>query len=417
MIGERVQQLVDALGSRLRRSVAVDDHMLSLVAVGADYGDSDPARMWSLLNRRTRPEDVGYSTLRTASGPVRIEENEELGLCARVCVPIRYEGDLLGFLWIIDRDRNLDEEQLATAVVAAEEMGVELRQRMMIRDRDAALASYLLDELVSHDAERSARAAGDIRQHGFVATDAHVGVLVVEADAGAKQSPATLLDAVQRAGRSHPPGCWVQSVTARRATVLVAGARPVDGELAAAAQRLQSLLSARVQGWWVALGGPTQGLAGAATSRHQAMVTLSVAQRLHGAPAGVEVASWADLGPYRLIGQVSTDVLAADCLPIGLFTLLRSGDAGHLLDTVETFLDCAGDKQRAAKELDIHRTTLYYRLDRIEAITGMSLNHGPDRLLLHLAVKLHRLGTAAQLVELLDPGRRHLPARVSGEMS
>jgi DNA-binding PucR family transcriptional regulator len=40
--------------------------------------------------------------------------------------------------------------------------------------------------------------------------------------------------------------------------------------------------------------------------------------------------------------------------------------------------------------LRIHKTSLYYRLRRIEKLTGMSLRDGEDRLALHLGVTLAR---------------------------
>ena len=43
---------------------------------------------------------------------------------------------------------------------------------------------------------------------------------------------------------------------------------------------------------------------------------------------------------------------------------------------------------RAAAELRIHRQTLYYRLQRIEKLTGLDLADGRDRLTLHLALTL-----------------------------
>jgi hypothetical protein len=55
---EQIQALADGLATRLGRAVVVDDRELRLVAASADFGDADPARVWSLLNRRTRPEDV-----------------------------------------------------------------------------------------------------------------------------------------------------------------------------------------------------------------------------------------------------------------------------------------------------------------------------------------------------------------------
>lgn len=55
------------------------------------------------------------------------------------------------------------------------------------------------------------------------------------------------------------------------------------------------------------------------------------------------------------------------------------------------FLDCAGQASRTAAALGIHRQTLYYRLSRIEELTGLHLTEGEDRLLLHMALKGARL--------------------------
>ena len=60
-------------------------------------------------------------------------------------------------------------------------------------------------------------------------------------------------------------------------------------------------------------------------------------------------------------------------------------------DCDEVFLDCAGQAGRAAAALAIHRQTLYYRLSRVERLTGLDLDNGEDRLLLHMALKSARL--------------------------
>lgn len=387
----RVQSVVDALGERLRRGVIVDDHMLNMLAASEHFGDADPARMWSLLHRRTRPEDIDYARLRTAVGPIRIAANAELGLLARICVPIRHDGILLGFLWLIDAEDSLPTDQLEDATAAAAEIAVSLRQELMIQDRDSAFGAYLLEQVLAENASGAAQAATDLLQHGFLDEDGYVGVLIIDAAEPSGRHPAALGEAVHRAARSARPGGWLISMTARRATVLVARSRPVEEELLASAERISANLGGASGGWWIAVGGSSQGLGGAAASKRQAMVALSVARRLQPAPAAPTTIGWNRLGAYTLIGQLPTSVLSDDSLPLGLFTLLRSGKSIQLLETVETFLDCVGDKQGTAKELNIHRTTLYYRLDRIEAITGLSLSDGEDRLLLHLAVKLARL--------------------------
>jgi DNA-binding PucR family transcriptional regulator len=71
--------------------------------------------------------------------------------------------------------------------------------------------------------------------------------------------------------------------------------------------------------------------------------------------------------------------------------LLDTPTERWLLATLETYLDAAGNVQESAKLLHVHRGTLYYRLSRVEELTGMSLADGQDRLALHLGVKLARL--------------------------
>jgi DNA-binding PucR family transcriptional regulator len=64
----------------------------------------------------------------------------------------------------------------------------------------------------------------------------------------------------------------------------------------------------------------------------------------------------------------------------------------ELVETLEAYLDRAGDAQAAAAALFIHRTTLYHRLRRIERVAEVDLHDGDDRLLLHMALRLRALG-------------------------
>ncbi|MEU1914952.1 helix-turn-helix domain-containing protein [Streptomyces massasporeus] len=98
------------------------------------------------------------------------------------------------------------------------------------------------------------------------------------------------------------------------------------------------------------------------------------------------VAQWASIGPFRLLTALPPEV-AHDPVARTLLAPVHH----ELARTAEVFLDCAGQAARAAAELGIHRQTLYYRLSRIEKLTGLDLDDGEDRLLLHMALKAHRL--------------------------
>ena len=50
-----------------------------------------------------------------------------------------------------------------------------------------------------------------------------------------------------------------------------------------------------------------------------------------------------------------------------------------------------GNLAQAAKDLDVHRNTLVYRLERISELTELDLNDADNRLILHLALKIQRV--------------------------
>ena len=117
-----------------------------------------------------------------------------------------------------------------------------------------------------------------------------------------------------------------------------------------------------------------------------AVRSARVAARL---PALGDVARWSELGVYRVLSMV--DPLDVRAVHPGLPRLLDSDGAQVLVDTLETYLDLAGNAHATAERLQLHRTTLYYRLQRVEQLAGTDLKDGHERLCLHLALKLARL--------------------------
>jgi DNA-binding PucR family transcriptional regulator len=108
-------------------------------------------------------------------------------------------------------------------------------------------------------------------------------------------------------------------------------------------------------------------------------------------PALGDITTWKGLGVYAFLIKISPHELTPTLYSPAVRTLVERGNTDSLLDTAEVYLDCAGDARRAANELHIHRSTLYYRLERIGKLTGMDLRDGSTRLVLHLGIKLAHL--------------------------
>lgn len=63
----------------------------------------------------------------------------------------------------------------------------------------------------------------------------------------------------------------------------------------------------------------------------------------------------------------------------------------ELIRTLAGFFEANGNLAQAAKDLDVHRNTLVYRLERISELTKLDLNDADNRLILHLALKIQRV--------------------------
>lgn len=136
------------------------------------------------------------------------------------------------------------------------------------------------------------------------------------------------------------------------------------------------------------MGQTRPGLSDAFGSYGEALQAARVGVRL---PALGSVVSWSGLGIYRVLSRLEGRRLdMADVHP-GLDRLLREQPSPVLLQTLERYLDLAGNAHATAEQLRLHRTTLYYRLQRIEELAETDLKNGNERLCLHLALKLGRL--------------------------
>jgi hypothetical protein len=385
---EQIQALADRLATRLGRAVLVDDRDLRLVAASEDFGDADPARVWSLLHRRTRPEDVRHEEIARLPGPGYVPENPALELWQRLCVPIRCRGLLLGFVWITDRFGDLTEEQVADSARTAAEIGVLLHGRLLVGGRDRARRQELVEELLSQDAATRSAARDEVVDRGLLDDDGPVAVLLIRhicaADGLPHESPTAFGDDVERfflhqSGVRTLTACWP-----RRATVIITGRLGPHGEwLGRSVRTLLGQLS-QVGSSRIGAGGPVQGLAELPVAKRQADIALSTAD-------DGDAACWAELSADALLAQFPQQVWADALLPRGAARLLADPAASTLLPTLGTFLDCAGDVRRTATELRVHRTTLYHRLSRVEQISGLNLRDGRDRLLMHLALRLYDL--------------------------
>jgi hypothetical protein len=374
-VRDDLQELVDEVSRLLAAPATLEDADFTLLAFCAHddsrSGAMDAVRTRSILTRgspestRRWFEEFGIAS---AEGPLRTPADPSAGILTRLVIPVRHAGRTRGYLWLLDGGR-IDPDAVGDrALAAAEELAAEAGR--LLAERAAAdddLGRPLLAALTGGPTAR----AQAIRTLGGALGEDAAQVLVALAP-----GPAGLPDGWRLPGAGAVATALENGTGQRLVAVLVplaavADLRPAGALAAASFTTLPTGSTAGISQVRRGVGElPAQWGEAAAAARVAAAV-----------PRLSPVAHWAELGAWRLV----TELAGPDSVVLPLVA------DRVLAETAEVFLDCAGSASRAAAALRIHRQTLYYRLSRIAAVTGLDLSDGEDRLLLHAGLKAARL--------------------------
>ncbi|CAM5492888.1 MULTISPECIES: PucR family transcriptional regulator [Streptomyces] len=389
------QELVDEISELLGAPATLENRDFELIAFGAydsedelDASALDPVRARSILTRRStsavRTWFEGFGITR-ATGPVRIPRTPEAGVYrGRICLPVRHRGVVRGYVWLLDDDPGPTDQQLTAAMEVAARIGALLADEAQ---HGADLSRELRAALTAERGWQGDMAIAELRTAlGPRADGVHTVVCVApwpSADPDDAPSVRTVPHATALC--TVPWGASGQSLA-----VLVRLRSPEvrTAAQAAASRLLKEAPAARppkkggVQPA-AGLGEPRTGLAELGTVWQEASAAARAALA---EPRLGPVAEWSLIGPYRLLTSLSPQTVQDPVI-----APLLSPAQQELARTAEVYLDCAGQAGRTAAELGIHRQTLYYRLSRVEQLTGLDLDDGEDRLLLHMALKGARL--------------------------
>ncbi|MEV4174182.1 helix-turn-helix domain-containing protein [Nonomuraea sp. NPDC049709] len=373
-----LQRIVDELAARLDRPLLLEDRVQRVVAYSEQSGAMDDVRRDSILRRHTVPEVRQWlreSGIQEATDPLRTPGAPHLGLLPRVCVPIRHADGLLGFLWFIDAEPPMPDAAVAEAEAAVPGLALALFHESLASGLASHRELEAVTGLLLGERDPAANAAKQLIEAGAFPQSQAVTVLVArprtaEPDDALRLALEQGLLALRRRLSGHHP---LHLVRYDHAALLTAGP-PVPADELHAAMPVPVV---------VGIGRARPALAEAAESYREARQAAEVTARV---PGLGRTAEWARLGVYRMLTQLPDQELHP-----GLEGLLGDAQYLPLLETLETYLDLAGSAVATSRALRLHRTSLYYRLQRVEELARTDLKDGGERLALHLSLKLARL--------------------------
>lgn len=374
-----VQDLVDEASAILLAPVTLEDRRFRLLAFAAHAGDADSVRVETVMSRgahpRTREWFESFGIAR-ATGPVHIPADAERGTAARLCLPARWHGVVQGYLWAVEPPEGLSPERVRAVTVVADRAGEHLA-RLASRRRDT---ERLVLDLLDAAPEARTGPARELADELAVDPGVRAAVVVLGAAPGARL----------RADEVHGPGGLPRriGVAERSGDLVLVVPAATETEVHDAAESALTALARVTDAPVVAGVGELVPLSAVAGSLREARAALRVVRPTpHDAarlPVAARVHPWASLGIERLLGTTAGDDLLDAVRTPAVAELLAA--APELVETAWVHLEEAGSVAATSRRLGLHRQSVYARLRRVEAVTGLDLSRGRDRLELHLGL-------------------------------
>jgi hypothetical protein len=449
--GAGIAAITQLFADLVGRPVTVLDPLLQPLAAavpgGARSGRGPPAHAeaeagarapapWTLSHPHLRQV---LATVAEERRPLRIPALPDWGVTTGcVLAPIVVGDEVLAYLRLDERDGDGDAEldllavQHAATVYALAVMRERIATELTHRLKNDLLESLLLGQIGDAESAREralrlgydpsrpyrvlalvpeglAAATGATRDDAPAAVALRRRVLSVLVELVASVAP----DALAVARTDEVVAVVAEREPASRRPAPTDGARPVPsdgsgevqaglprppardrargaaGDAAALATRvvrgLERLLPAACV--TVGIGGPCRDVTELPRSYTQARRAVETARRFG---RRGQVTAFEDLGIYRLLYQVADPVELRSFADQVLGPLVAY-DRKHRADLVRSlaaYLRHHGNLQHAARALVVHPNTVSYRLQRIQAITGLDLQDSEDRLVAEVALKI-----------------------------
>ncbi|MGW3233772.1 PucR family transcriptional regulator, partial [Kitasatospora sp. NPDC001095] len=303
----------------------------------------------------------------------------------------RERGHLLGILMVVAVGEPLTEAETEAIDRVAGTVAVEMYAERLASEVDEERTRQLVGWLVGSDSALRCAAHQRLVDDGLLPAGPHVVVtsVAVTGQRGPSGRIAVALRGALEPFRHARTARGLLMIERDRAVLVqVFDREPTEEDLEQQGRDIvRSLTTFLGPGAdaVVGVGGRRTVLADAWISHDQALVAVRAARRL---PRLEGVGDWERLGEYTMFLQLPDGALNESLVPKPLRRLLDDGAGARLEETLRCFLENAGSVPRTAEVLELHRTSLYYRLRRIQEITGLDLDDGAHRLVLHMGLQL-----------------------------
>ncbi|MFB3160968.1 PucR family transcriptional regulator [Neobacillus sp. 179-J 1A1 HS] len=395
---DSLEEFADMVSEVLHCPITIEDANHRLLAYSTHDDRTDPARIATIIGRRV-PEKVINSlwkegvipSLLNSREPVRVKTVDEIGLGNRVAVSIWKNDEVLGFIWALEIEKTLGDEEmdcLKRAADATKNKLIQLQNRK--NKKEEQYQEFFWQLLTSH---LSSNEEIINKFHALqISPPTLFGVAVFqfskELGREDEKQIAYLLKTIQL------PKILLHTIDHQQLILFIAlggNQQPVNKlnafcELFVVKMKERFGIESIVQGYssvYCDLGKVEKAYKEARTVLSVKRKFPSEAKEIHG---------YQSLGIYKyidvLIEKASTD--QNENYSLKRLQEYDKKNNTDLVETLEVFLNKDSNVHEAANALNVHTNTLNYRLKRISEIGEINLKDPNQKISLYLDLKLEK---------------------------
>lgn len=395
---DSLEEFADVISEVLHCPVTIEDANHRLLAYSTHDTGTDSARIATIIGRRV-PEKVINSlwkegvipTLLSSRDPVRVKTLDDIGLGNRVAVSIWKKDEVLGFIWVLEIEKTLSDEDMELLKRAADSTKNKLIQVQNRKNKkDEQYSEFFWQLLTSH-----LHSNEDIieRFHSLQIAPPSTYAIVVfqfsqELTRDEEKQIAYLLKTIQQ------PKILLQTMDHQQLILLISldkheqSVKKLNNfcDLFVLKMKERFGIESVVQGF----SSVYSDLLKTEKSYREALTVLSIKDKF---PFEIkEVHSYQGLGIYKyidvLLEKVVNDQYENDSLKkLHEYDKKNNSD---LVETLEVYLNKDSNVHDAAIAMNVHTNTLNYRLKRISEIGEINLKDANQKMTLFLDLKLEK---------------------------
>lgn len=395
---DSLENLVDKIRDVLECPVTIEDANHRLLAYSTHDDQTDAARIATIISRKV-PEKVINSLwkanaipqLMKNGEPLKIPEIKEIGLGNRVAISIRNQNEVLGYIWVVERDKSLSEDEMNLLKLAAKSARTELlKLNRQKKKREESYQDFFWQLLTGRYPNHEEIV--DKMEDLHIQPPSSFAVIVFRfADDIDLQTEQSIIYLISTSQKLH-----VTFHTAMGTEFIILAspseAKATEKNIIEFIHYFIGQMNTRFQvNQIIGASSALSDVLEHVEERYaESLEVLRLKSQFPDEMKGIQ--TYNQLGLFRYFESI-LEKKQNDEYKYPVITKLQKYDHEHktdLLNTIECFLDYDSNVNETAKKLHIHVNTLNYRLKRISDIAELDLKSAHEKFSLYMELKIRK---------------------------